>query len=176
MSLALLDDDLKSNLENLLITLPHTVIDRAGNIIDLTTNKWLLGENSRVLFLNWGAYYIGNTVIEFAFKCYFIQLIKTHMPGSVYTAFHRTVSNLIRKNGWNKQQRNLTINEIELILYQILSQYANDLRKLNKIHYFIHVRSWYVWCVEQELLGFSKELLHKLLQIKILGNTQGMAV
>jgi len=177
MNLAVVDNSYYSaQVEELIATLPETVIDRAGNTINLTTKKWLLGENSKVLFLNWEAYCIGNPVIEYAFRCYFVQLIKTHMAGSVYSAFHRTVSVLTRRDSWYKLQDNLDIKEIEQILYQILSDYANDLRKTSKIHYFIHIRSWYIWCVEQELFGFTKELLHQLLQIKILGNTQGMAV
>ena len=159
-----------------LSSLPTSVIDKAGKFIDISGMHWRVSETSKNLLLKWDLYTINNLIIEYAFKRYLIQKIKKYSPGTVHTTFHRIVVKLTKFPAWKMLEQVTSIKDTEKVLPRVLSYYLQELRKNNKEYNFICIRSWYKWCVDQELPGFSAEVMYTLSRIKMSGNPQGIAV
>jgi integrase len=156
--------------------LPSSIIDRAGNIVDVSGNRWMVGENSKSLSIKWDLYKINNQIIEYAFKRYFIQLLKTNSPGTAHTFFHKIVSKLTRLSLWKTIEIAASVNDVMRALSKLLGSYLQSVRESGKEYEFAYVRAWYKWCNEQDLPGFSAETLYDFLRIKLQGNPQGVDV
>jgi len=155
--------------------LPEEVIDRSGLPVNIQGDKWKINDATFPSTINFDKADIFNQFIIYAIKRYLIQRIKSVSPRETVNCWY-SLKSLTTTNKWNELQSANSIEDTEKILPVVLSEILEDLRRRKSEDQFHRIRAWYVWCAEQELPGFSAEVMYDLLKIKLPGNEKGKAV
>jgi len=158
-----------------LTPLPIDVIDRAGLPVNVESNRWKINEATCPAVINLNKLNLVNLFLDYAIKRYLIQRIKQVSPRETINCWY-SLKLLATTERWQELRLASTAETTENILPALLSELLEKLRREKAEDRFHRIRAWYIWCTEQELPGFSPEIMYDLLKIKLPGNEKGRAV
>jgi len=145
---------------------PGKAIDRNGRLVDTTGEIWPLNDASGPLQVNWASVDTGSDIKD-ALKAYVFHAIEAQAPGSAGTIFFHMKYVLSEV---------LIVTSLVQLDYAALEAALKQLRECGSAWKFGHVRRWYRWCSNQNILGFSKEIAERLFRLKVPNNAQGVKV
>lgn len=145
------------------------VLDRRGMPVDITEQVWRLNEPTGPIVLDWDTYKITNRGVLNCFRRYFAWLLIDQSPVSVRNAF-QNVRVLVDTEAFKAAEIGG-----QFIPYLAFSE-ARAAVGPEKQFLLHHARQLYRWCVSQGFPYFSREVVNRLDDLVIGGNSKGRAV
>jgi integrase len=145
------------------------VIDRGGLPVDCSQSRWRLNDPTALLVLDWGRITIPNVAVLNSMRRYFAWLITAKNPQTVHNSFA-----FLKPFVHSKAFQAAALQD-SVIPYLAFSETRDTLGRKQQwqLH---HSRQYYRWCVTQGLPHFTREVLRRVAELVVGGNSKGQAV
>jgi integrase len=144
---------------------PGIVYDRFGHPVDTAASVWKLNDPTRPDQVKWTSVPANANVVEAA-KAYLSFVIETKAQQTAGNFFRIFSEAATRCDAFREYP--VPVNDLTHLL-----EYFHRRQAAWKFHW---IRTWYTWCADVEIPGFSQEIRQRLMQYKVGGNETGVAV
>ncbi|HLZ67278.1 MAG TPA: site-specific integrase [Aliidongia sp.] len=145
------------------------IYDFSGLPVDVSGRVWTLNSPMRPACIELDLFSDKSGPFFTATACYLKFLIKNFSASEVINNWNALVI-LSNTRSFLESSRNKT--DLSYLSFSEVAIYFGDHARW-RLHY---VRKWYEWCTDQDLVGFSAEVLFLMSEITIGGNEKGRAV
>ncbi|MGB8204315.1 MAG: hypothetical protein WCE83_06535 [Candidatus Baltobacteraceae bacterium] len=150
------------------IDIPDFTRDVAGNIVDVRGSEWHLDIAHRSQVLRWDALAGCDDDAVAALRIHVLRLLETKSGDHARNTFDQVKRYLTAVRDEGNEKDPLAIAE--------LLRYLARLRDTKSGWQFHNIRRWYVLSADRALAGFSDEVVFALQDLRIEGNSKGVAV